>query len=384
MYPLTAGSVIENKDIRSALATALQETSVRLLFELAELPEDWAAFLDRVNRVRPDVILLDVTHLSKPLEGIIQDLRSGVAQPAVFALHTSPDPDAILAALRAGANEFLYAPFSEPFQAALARLSQARQKSKEGEAQRGRTLGFLSAKGGCGATTLACHTAVELARLSNGKVLLGDFDLQSGLIGFLAKTKSAYSVADAAKNIQRLDVSYWRALVSNGIPNLEIIAAPSTPAAKDVSPGSVKQVVAFARTQYDWNVLDLGRNLNTATLSMLDLMDETFLVTTPEVPALHQAKLTILYLLEGGYPREKLRLVLNRAPKRMDVTLDELGDMLGIPVFASIDDDYQALQEAYAEGKLLDGRALSRSMAAFVARATGVTEAKKKKFTLFG
>jgi pilus assembly protein CpaE len=386
MYPLTAGSVVENKEIRAALAAALAEMPLRMVFELAELPEDWPAFLDRVNRVRPDVILLDITHLHMPLEAIIRDLHSGPAKPSIFALHTSADAEAILSALRAGASEYLFPPFAAPLQAALVRLAQARQQARESEVQGGRTLGFLSAKGGCGATTLACHTAVEIARLSNQSVLLGDFDFQSGLIGFLSKSKSTYTVADAAKNIQRLDASYWRALVSNGVPNLEVIAAPTTPAAKDVPPGSVKQVVAFARTQYNWSVLDLGRNLTTSTLSMLDLMDETYLITTHEVPALHQAKLTILYLLESGYPRERLRLVLNRAPKRMDVTLDEMGEMLGLPVFASIDDDYHALQEAYAEGKLLEGsHALNRSIAAFVERATGLSPAsKRKRFSLFG
>ena len=41
------------------------------------------------------------------------------------------------------------------------------------------------------------------------------------MIGFLTKTKAIYSILDAVNNLHRLDISYWKALVSNGIPGVE-------------------------------------------------------------------------------------------------------------------------------------------------------------------
>src|SRR5262249_17030603 len=192
------------------------------------------------------------------------------------------------------------------------RVSREREKNREMRFTATRAIGFVSAKGGCGATTIACHLAVELPRLSGARVLLADLDLQSGLVGFLVKSKSPYSVAAAASNLQRLDASYWQAIISNGIPNLEIISAPSTPSGKQLSAQQLKQVVAFAKTLYAWSVLDLGRNINAATLSLVDLIDETYIVTTQEVPALHQSKQMIQLLLDAGYARSNLRLLLNR------------------------------------------------------------------------
>jgi len=385
MYPLSAGTIIESREILEEFTQAFHDLSVRLLFELAELPTDWQSFQDRLDRVRPDVVLLDVTNLKEPLEEVVARIRSTTAKPAVFALHKTPDPVSILAAMRAGATEFLYPPFHEPLKVALERLAQRREKSQENARKGGKTLGFLSVKGGCGATTVACHVAVELARQVNTKTLLADLDFQTGLIGFLAKTKSTYSVMDAVNNIRRLDHSYWQALVSNGIPNLEIITAPTSPAAKEVAPGPIKQVVAFMKTEYDWSVIDLGRNLSPATLSVLDVVDETFLVSTNEVPALHQAKQMIAFLLDSGYPRANLRLILNRLPKRMDVTRQEIGEMLGLDVFACIDDEYQALQEAYSNGQLLGGSPrLDRCVHELTSKITGIKDEKKRKFTLFG
>jgi pilus assembly protein CpaE len=385
VYPLAVGIVVETKEIWDDLSRAAQELSLRTVFELTELPSDWPGFLDRVERVRPDVVLIEVTKLREPLEDIVGRIRATGAQPAVFALHLEADPAAILNALRAGASEYLYPPLEGPLKSALERLGQNRERARDTRKQNGRAVGFLSVKGGCGATTVACHVAVELPRQTRSKALLADLDMQSGLVSFLAKSKTPYSIADAANNLQRLDPSYWRALVSNGIPNLEIIGAPSMPSAKELSPQQLKQVMAFARNQYSWTVVDLGRNLTAATLAVMEVLDETYLVTTHEVPALHQAKQVIHVLVGLGYDRAKLRLLLNRAPKNADVTLEELEGMLGLPIEMTIPNQYQPLQEAYSEGRLLGPDTnLGRSFTRLAMKIAGLSETKKKRFAIFG
>jgi pilus assembly protein CpaE len=385
MYPITAGLVVESKDLWEELTRAIQALPIRVVFELPEIPSDWSEFQDRIERVRPDVVLLEVTRLSGKLEEVVKRIRSTAGEPAVFALHTTAQSESILAALRAGASEYLYPPVAEPLKAALDRLAESREKSREKLVRGGKIIGFLSAKGGCGATTAACHVAAALARQGAGKVLLADLDLQTGLIGFLLKTKCSYSIADAVHNLQRLDHSYWQGLVSNGIPDMEIITAPLAPAAKQLSPAHVKQVLAFARTHYDWCVLDLGRNLTPDTMALLDLIDETYLVTTQEVPALHHTKQIVQLLLEAGYARSQLRLVLNRTTKRSDVTVEELESMLGVPIYVTLANDFEALQEAFSEGRLLDGSSpLGQDFARLAGRIGGVAEPKKKKFSLFG
>ena len=384
MYPIAVAVIVESGDIRKELMHALEALAIPVVLDLPEIPTEWPNFLERIERVRPDVILLDIKRLVQPLDEVITTLRSTSSRPAVFALHTAAEPEMILNALRAGASEYLFPPVQEPLKLALERLAKSREGTREKLTRGRKTIGFLSAKGGCGASTIACHVAMELARVVKGKVLLADLDLQAGMIGFLTKAKSEYSVADAVNNLQRLDQSYWRALVSNGIPNLEIITAPSTPSSKQLPAAQLKQTIAFMRTQYDWTVLDLGRNANSTTLTLLDTVDETYLVMTHEIPALHQAKQLIQLLLESGYGQSQLRLVLNRLPKRTEVTLEELEQMLGLPIYATLTNEYDALQEAFTEGRLLDGTThLGRDFVRLAGKIAGV-ETKKKKFSLFG
>lgn len=382
MYPLTIGLIIEKKELLDEVQSCLHELPVRVHFEQAVIG-DWTEFLDKIVRGRPDVLILDVTNLIGELPETVARIKEAGVNPMIIALHSSAEPDSILAALRAGVHEFLFPPLHGNLRRALERRSEERDRFREG-VHKGRVIGFLSAKGGCGATTLACHTAMELQRLGKPEILLADMDFDSGMIHFLMKTKSTYSVQDAFNNLHRLDMSFWKAIVSNGTPRLEIIAAPSPVCLRQQPrPEQLQQVLRFVRQNYDWSLIDLGRNLSFLGMSVLDEIDETCLVTSLDVPALHQAKQIIQTLMNTGYARNRLRLILNRVPQRLEVTPEEIEKMFGVPVFAVLTDEYQDLYDAYAAGRLLSEGRLARQIHSFSMKLAGVQE-EKKKFRLFG
>jgi pilus assembly protein CpaE len=186
LYPVTAGIVIETKALWDELQAALQELPVRVLMEQSEIGE-WSSFLEKIERMRPEVVFLDVTQLREPLDQTIRRIKSTGTSPAVFALNKAADSETILGALRAGAVEYLYPPVAEHLRAGLERLGAERKKATQSVRRGGKIVGFLSAKGGCGATTIACHTAIELPHQTKSKVLLADLDFDSGMIGFLLK-----------------------------------------------------------------------------------------------------------------------------------------------------------------------------------------------------
>lgn len=387
MYPLTIGSVIQDKSLEEQVERALQELPVRNILNDPEI-FDWTSFLSRLDRLRPDVLIVDLTNLREPAEQVIKTIKASAASPAVVALHTATDPETILSIVRAGASEYLYPPIEVNLRKALESISEMKERQQVRGTARARSFAFLSAKGGCGATTVLCHVAADLARLTNQQVLLADVDLHNGLVGFMMKTKSDYSILDAAKNLYRLDLSFWKALVSNGLPGLEIMAAPSSFTAKDgPTPDEIRQIIRFAKTNYDWTLTDLGRGLNRTSLEAIEELDECFLVTTLDVGALHQCKSVIRTLLSNGYASNRLHLLLNRMPKNPEVTVDEIESMLGVPVYHVIPNDYSALYESSVEGSLLPPTAkLAQNLSGLAAKIGGVEEAPKKtrRFSLFG
>ena len=387
MYPLTIGLAIENRDLWEQTQSCLADLPFRIIVEHQDIG-DVSNFLDRLERMRPDVVLIDISGWREPLEGLANSIRTAIGDPMIVALNTNADPEAILASMRAGVNEYLYPPLRDPLKRALEKRAAERSRRRDAGAKAGgKSFAFLSAKGGCGATTLITHVAAELGR-QNQKVLLADLDLDSGMVGFITKTKSVYSILDAVNNLHRLDIHYWKALVSNGIPGVEIVAAPLALASKQqIKDEQVRHVLGFARPHYDWTLVDLGRSLSHTGMAALEEIDEACLITTLEVPALHQSKQIIQTLLDSGYGKSKIRLILNRAPKRLDITPTELEKMLGVPIFFMIPNDYPELYETYAEGRMLNrnsdlGKQIAR-LAIKLASLEVEEKGPKKKFAFF-
>jgi len=394
MYPLTIGLAIENRDLWEQTQACLGALPFRIIVQHQDVG-DVSNFLDRLERMRPDVVLVDISGWREPLEGLVSSIRAVTGDPMIIALNTAADPSAILSSLRAGINEYLFPPLEEPLRRALEKRSAERSRKRDGATKgSGKSMAFVSAKGGCGATTLVTHVAQELGR-QNLKVLLADLDLDAGMVGFITKTKSVFSLLDAVNNIHRLDISYWKAIVSNGIPNVEILSSPLALATKaQPKDEQIRHVLAFARPHYDWTLVDLGRSLSRMAMAALEETDEVCLITTLEVPALHQSKQIIQTLLDTGYGKSRIRMVLNRAPKRLDITPNELEKMLGVPIFAMVPNDYPELYETYAEGRMLNpGSELGKQMAKLAAKLASIKEdaaessgggTPKKKFSLFG
>jgi pilus assembly protein CpaE len=372
---------IKDENLRRDAVDALRESVQQVPFEQHD--SDWTSLLEHLGKLKPEALLLDLSTVPTDLAVAMRQIKIHAPRSKVIALHAVEDPKMILAAMRAGVNEFLHPPLEDTLPAALEHILSS-VESEPGSSSRGRVIGFLSAKGGCGATTLACHVAWELQNQTRKRVLLADLDLTSGLVGFLMKTPSSYSILDAVKNLARLDESLWKALIVENRPNLSVIPAPASYSRWDhPDENQLKQVLQFMRTQHDWIVLDLGRSLNSMATAVLDELDQLFLVSTLEVVALHGLKSIVHGLFDQG---EKLQLILNRTPKLMDISTQELEKILGRSLYSALPNDYMGLYQSYSSGNLLNSNTrLAQHFGLLASKIAGVPPTKsKKRFALFG
>ena len=79
----------------------------RVIVEHQDLNGDLVNFLDRLERMRPDVVLVDISTWRDPLEGLVASIRNAVGDPMIIALHISADADTILASLLAARDKEL-------------------------------------------------------------------------------------------------------------------------------------------------------------------------------------------------------------------------------------------------------------------------------------
>ena len=226
---LTALAIIPDRELAAQLASALERTrSFQILSEFKSYPSLQTLEI-RVRQTKPDVILLDLaSDLDQACE-LIRCVSSLNLRAHVVGLHVRNDSDAILRSLRSGASEFLYAPFDVQTQNdAVARLHRLLQPGPVEQAEPGSIVAFSSAKPGSGASTLAAQAAFALRRTTSQRVLLADFDLMGGMIGFYLKLTNTKSLLDALQMAERLQDGAWASCVAVA-DGVDILPAPETP-----------------------------------------------------------------------------------------------------------------------------------------------------------
>lgn len=297
----------------------------------------------------------------------------------VLALLAGNDSDLILRCLRAGAVDFLIQPFTgDQLEAALAKLARLQPSSDGGGKEPAKIFSVMPAKGGCGATTVACNLAFQWKRLGAKRILLADLDPLAGTLSFLLKIKSTYSFLDVLQRGHELDADLWNAMVSN-VSGVDILLAPELMAEgmqdlRDPSP-----IVDYARHVYDIVVLDAGSVYGDWNLNQARLATELLLITTNELPALQAAQRALSYLDTNRIGRWKVRLVVNRYLRDVGLSRDVIGTALHTEVFDSLPGDYDAVQKALMEGKPIpSGTPFGKSIMQLADRLSGRTESIKK------
>ena len=104
MYPLTIGMAIENRDLWDQTQACLADLPFRIIVEHQDTG-DLSNFYDRLERMRPDVVLVDISTWKDSLDVLSGAIRSAIGDPMIIAINTSADSEAILASMRAGINE---------------------------------------------------------------------------------------------------------------------------------------------------------------------------------------------------------------------------------------------------------------------------------------
>ena len=367
---VTVGVLASTPAVCSDLQVCLRQLPVQVVLDERVTRPD-PMLLSRLQGLNPELVLLEQPTDRSSIQALLRTVAKAAPASAIVMVNGSADPEAILEAVRAGARDYIYLPFADPLSQLITRLQGARPKVQQSVARgaRGRVIGFLAAKGGCGATTVALHAAVAMARESGQPTGLADFDLNCGMVKFLTDGRSQYSVLDAATNAGRLDDSFWSALITE-CSGIEVLSAPAPLAVKQYpETAQFGAVLDFMRSRYAWSLVDLGRGIHTFPASLLEHFDEIYVVTTPDRLALAQAK-RVADSLRHGCGFRNVRLVVNRSPAAAAVEIERL---TGLDVYATVVDAESDLHDALADSRMISEKApVSRQMGTFARRIAGL------------
>jgi pilus assembly protein CpaE len=293
------------------------------------------------------VVVVGLTEQEHALE-LIQEVSRSRPEIVVAAADRARDPEAVIAAMRAGATEFLAPPFDlQHLKAAVDKRPKA-----SGERKLGRLTAVLPARGGSGASMVAVHLASSIWQVSKSRVLLVDFDFQAGSIAFRLGLNPEFTLADALARIDIVD-ELWQRLAHQG-EGFEVLAAPASFKSLPLEYlGRLPELFRSTIHTYSHAVVDMPPGMFSASEYVLDLADQVYLVTAPEVVALHLARRRVTELLEMGVSKEKIRLVVNRMDSKQPLGEKEIEEAVGLPVACALSNNYTAVSTAALKGLLI-------------------------------
>jgi pilus assembly protein CpaE len=336
-YPVLVVGV--KSEVVQRLAAALGHQQVRTA-------EDAPAARAALQKGRPAtaVVSLGAAASAEPLQ-LVREL--GAEGIPVIAVGARKEPELILAALRAGAREFLV-------EAEVDRLERAVHGFLQSSGLRlGSITAVFPAKGGVGATTLAVNLAGALSRRGH-RVCLADLDLELGDVLSFLDLKGTYSLADLGANSKRLDRDLLDSSVPRHASGVWVLSQCEKVGEGDpLDAGSVAGVLRFLRPLYQHVVVDGLRDFGDVSLAGLDLADRILLVTTQEVPAIRSTQRCAEIFRKLGYDRKQVKLVVNRWHKASPITRQVIEETVGMPVAATIGNDFHSVSRAVNAGALV-------------------------------
>jgi len=243
-----------------------------------------------------------------------------------------------------------------------------------GQKETSRLVGVLGAKGGVGASTLACTLAAELGRATLQDTLLADADLQTNSISFLLGLPARRTAADALSNMSHLDRTCWNSIVATGPENLQVLESPDLMGSAGPAPERMAQLFQFVRLYYAWTVLDLGR-LSPVSAALLPVLSQTVLVSTDHVASLHQARRCIELLRQMEVKLDRVRLAVCVTGREGSLAQRDMERMFAGIATVQLPESGAAIKEAMMESRLVARTSPYRTAVSSLAhRMAGVAE----------
>lgn len=309
----------------------------------------------------PDLVVVDIRADASSGMAAIERLRASSTSMSIFAVAGAAEPDLILQAMRAGANEFFAwhgadaspaaRTMEESLHGAVRRTATRRDAATAGAKPPCVTHVFVGAKGGAGTTTVAVNCGVDLARLTKRSTIVVDLKSHLGEVALFLGVRPRFTVLDAIDNLHRLDKDFLKEIISKHKSGLDILSAAEQfdrPTAQD-APG-IEELLRVLSRIYDFIVIDAGNTINACVASALYTADTIFLVTNPDVPSIRNAQRLVERVRQLGAGSERIKVLLNRASDQHLIAPKQIETALGYGIHHTFGSDYRTVATALNSG----------------------------------
>lgn len=297
--------------------------------------------LERIEKARPHVVLLDVQLPDGDGPGLAAALGTLASPPAVIMLSVQKEMAYLRRSMMAGAKDYLLKPFTpEDLQTAVRSVFESSAKAFR---DKGRIVGFLGCRGGVGTTTAALSIGAALADYG-ARVALVDGNLTLGDMAFMLNIRPEVTWADWSTDCMSGEKD-TRKYLESGPGGVEVLCAPLGPAqAELVKSESVPRALGNLRESFDLVLVDIPPVFSDPGLEMLEAAQDLVFVTDPSLSGLKNLRLLWELMDQLRFPHEERVVLLNRVEKKDRKTVAEISKthpgLLTLPSEAAIEESW--------------------------------------------
>lgn len=252
--------------------------------------------------------------------------------------------------IRSGVSEYIVLPASsQTIVSVITELFAA-----EGAAPIGRTIGFVSAKGGSGASTLSHNVAWAIAQHLRQDVLILDMDFAFGTAGLNFNQDPPHGIADAIG--QKVDQTMLDRLTSKAANHVNLLTAPVVlDRTFDFEEREFEQVIELAQKTTPVVILDIPHVWSAWVRQTIATIDEVIIVAEPDLANLRNAK-NLSDTIKALRPTEsEPLLVINRVgmPRRPEIAPNEFATSVECKLLGQVAFDASTFGTAANNGQML-------------------------------
>ena len=298
-----------------------------------------------VKNLAPHVLVLSHEVKDADALGIGDFIAKSSPTTAVVLVRDQPSTGLLGAAMRAGIRDVLDRSADDfELKDALHRAiewSQGLQAlgssdQKKFAKPRGQIVSIFSSKGGVGKTFLASNLAAAVAKKSDRDIALLDFDLKLGdVFSYFGQepTRTAEELLSVAGEEDHDSVLKMGTRMSD---RLWVYGVQPDPAAELFPGDTAGKVLRTMRSTFDYTIVDATNDYSDQTVAVFDLSDEIWLVTGLDVVGMRHLLIAMDTLNSLGIPRDRLRVVLNRADSQVGPSLADVERVLKVKIDLTI------------------------------------------------
>jgi pilus assembly protein CpaE len=311
----------------------------------------------------PDIIVVDGAWGGKADVEFIRSIATVLPMSLIVLVAPDDDMEYVQQALLSGARGFVTQSSAESTLVdALNRMLQLETSRRPrlpldersrvaAEGEEGRLISVFSAKGGVGCTVIAVNLAVALRRQTEEPVCLFDCDLHFGNVAVLLNLWPQATLGELLPYADDLTGELVEEVTLTHPSGIRVLLPPAAfEEAEKVDSSLVVNVVEFLKQRHKFIIADVGARLDSTALAILDSSYRIVMVTTPEVPALHNLRRMLQLTEDLGYPREKLVILGNRFSAGWGIQSTEIAETLGYPISVTLPSDGRLVTQAANRG----------------------------------